>query len=165
VAQPPVEFTACVSPGPPVTNGTREVVEVSLPDGEMTIRRQRGFTWRTPSSQVTDPRLDGTWYSSYDNDSYTVPGSEYGPSGQGGVLNIGVKTIRIETDEGSWQGSAVDTFLSDTAQANPPIVLIGDGTYVGLTAIVVASDKDCEGFEGVIIEGSIPEPPVPQTGQ
>ena len=46
------------------------------------------------------------------------------------------------------------------------MVMLGEGAYQGLTAIVVfpAFGEDCA-VKGYIIEGSVPASPVPQAGQ
>jgi hypothetical protein len=163
--QPPVEFTACVQPGPEVARGTDEQIEVAVPDGEMTIERSRGYTWRLRVSDVSDPRLDGTWFTSWDADQYVGPGDDPGPV-------FVTMTQRIVTDEGAWQGSAVRLeFPDDDPPRFPLEVLIGEGAYEGLTAVVQPDDSvtdpsgPCPNNRGYIIEGSVPAPPVPQTGQ
>ena len=97
---PPVEFTACIDPGPVVQDGTEEPIAVPLPDGEMTIVQMRGATFRQSLTSVTDPRLEGTLHNAWDEDAYILPGNEQG-------LNIVTFTDRIENDEGAWQGSVV----------------------------------------------------------
>jgi hypothetical protein len=157
-AQAPAEFTACVNPGPEVQTGTRERTEVSLPDGEMTITRTRGYTWQSTVRDVSDPRLDGTWYNSTAEDLYTSPeGSD--------VPALGTWTHRIENDEGAWEGSlfAVN-FTGDKTYA--PLAMVGEGAYEGLTAVATIDfGGPCPNTRGYIIEGGVPAPPVPQTGQ
>jgi hypothetical protein len=155
-AQPPVEFTAWVSAGPEVHPETTQEVAVSLPDGEMTITRQRGVTWNPSLHDMSDPRLEGTLYEARDEDTYTLPGNEKGP-------HFGVRTYRIENDEGAWQGSAVSLESTDGRYYYGPYVMTGEGAYEGLTAILVNPDQSNR-FTGYIIEGTIPAPPVPQTG-
>ena len=128
--QAPVEFTACVSPGPEVQPGTEEDSQVSLPDGEMTITRTRGYTWQSTVSDVSDPRLVGTWYNSVDGDHYTNPGGGASPT-------FDAWTHRIENDEGAWQGSLVGIDFPDGERSDGPLVLIGEGAYEGLTAVTI----------------------------
>ena len=157
-AQPPSAFTACITPGPVVHEGTEEQIVAPSPDGEMTIDQLRGVTYRQSLSSVSDPRLEGTLYQAWDEDTYTLPGNEPGP-------NIVTFTDRIENDEGAWQGSVVMLrFPDDTASVQ--MVMVGEGAYEGLTAIV-AFEEFGEGcmVRGYIIEGSVPAPPMPQTGQ
>jgi hypothetical protein len=164
VAQPPVEFTACVGPGPVVAQGTEERSQVSLPDGEMTIRRERGSTWQSTVRDVSDPRLDGTWYNTSVGDEYTLPGDDPSPD-----LGMYPTTHRIENDEGAWEGSfLVVNFDGDESWG--PLALIGEGAYEGLTAVATMDfggtcSEDRPNTRGYIIEGSVPAPPVPQTGQ
>ena len=89
-----MEVTACIHPGPFVHHGTEEQIVVSLSDGEMTIVRRRGDTFRQSLTSVSDPRLEGTLYQAWDEDDYTLPGNEAGP-------NIATFTDRIENDEGA----------------------------------------------------------------
>jgi hypothetical protein len=159
-AAAPAEFTACVNPGPEVHRGTEERSQVSLPDGEMTITRGRGYTWRSTVRDVSDPRLDGTWYISNAGDTYT-----------GGVPNLPfgmyATTHRIENDEGAWQGSHVVIDFADGESVDGPIVLLGEGAYDGLTAVGIIGfgEAPCPNTRGHIIEGTVPAPPVPDTGQ
>jgi hypothetical protein len=156
--QAPVEFTACVNPGPEVHPGTNEQIKVALADGEMTIERGRDYTWQSSVSDVTDPRLDGTWYNSINGDTYTLPGGEPGP-----VFDIW--THRIENDEGAWQGSLLEIDFADGDSFDGNLVLIGEGAYDGLTAVTIINfGAACPNTRGYIIEGSVPAPPVPNTG-
>jgi hypothetical protein len=159
-AAAPVEFTACVNPGPEVQAGTEELSLVSLPDGEMTITQSRGHTWQSTVRDVSDPRLDGTWYISFDSDQYTGPGA--GPSPEFGTV-----TQRIEHEDGAWLGSGVILRFGDGESLNGPLLLIGEGAYKGLTAVAIIDfgAAPCPNTRGHIIEGGVPAPPVPQTGQ
>ena len=167
--QPPVEVTACFGPGPAVHRGTREEVVVPVTDGDMTIMQSRDFTYRESLTSVSDPRLEGTLYQAVNQDDYTLPGDEpsagISASRQTG-LAIGAFTNRIENDEGAWEGSAVQLDSPDGTTYVAPLVMTGEGAYEGLTAIVGFVDiwNDCA-VTGYIINGSVPAPPTPQTGQ
>jgi hypothetical protein len=153
---PPVEFTACVGPGPSVTPGPEENVTASLPDGETTLTRRRGgYTWQSTVSGVSDPRLEGTWYNSVDKDEYSP-----GP----GLYAV---THRVENDEGAWQGSHVILGFPDGEEAAGPVVMTGEGAYEGLAAVAMIGfgEAPCPNTRGYIVEGSVPAPPVPQTGR
>jgi hypothetical protein len=160
---PPVEFTACTSAGPAVQ--PLSVEQVSLPDGETTIERE-SITYRQPVRQVTDPRLEGTWYHTEDNDNYSGPGTD--------GLVIGTWTRRIENDEGAWQGTTPQTIDfpdgTNVGGASGPYVMIGEGAYAGLTALLTHSEEGCPNTRGYIFEGSIPSAPAqpastPQTSR
>lgn len=156
---PPVEFTACVGPGPEVTYGTEDLSRVALPEGEMTINRSRGWTWQSEVSDVSEPRLVGTWYNSFDSDEYTDPGGGPGPA-------IFAVTHRIENDAGAWHGSLVSIHFPDGEESHPSIVLIGEGDYEGLTAVgTMDFGAACPNMRGYIIDGSVPAPPVPNKGR
>ena len=167
--QPPVEVTACIEPGPEVHRGTEEEVVVPVTDGDMTILQSRGFTYRQSLTSVSDPRLEGTLYQAVNQDDYTLPGddpsagiSDSRPTG----LVIATFTNRIENDEGAWEGSAVQMDSPDGTTYVAPLVMTGEGAYEGLTAIVGFVDfwNDCA-VTGYIIDGNVPAPPTPQTGQ
>jgi hypothetical protein len=157
-AQPPVEFTACSHAGPeekPLT-----VEQISLPDGETTIERE-SLTYRQTATDVSDPRLEGTWYHTEDNDNYHGPGTD--------GLTIGTWTRRIENHDGAWQGTTHQTIdypdgVGNVGGAAGPYIMIGEGAYEGLTAILTQSDGSaCPNERGYIFEGTIPSPTV-QTG-
>jgi hypothetical protein len=159
-AQPPVEFTACGHAGPEAR--PRTVEQVSLADGETTIERM-SVTYRPTATDVSDPRLEGTWYLTEENDTYSGPG--------GDEMIIGAWTRRIENDDGAWQGShhSIDFPDGSSVGGGPgPFVMIGEGAYEGLTAFLYASEDPCPNAgviaRGYIIEGTFPPRPVPQTG-
>jgi hypothetical protein len=168
VTQAPAEFTACIEGGPDIHSGTEETVVVPVTDGEMTISQSRGFTFRQ-SISGSDPRLDGTLYQAWDQDEYGLPGGESTSgifSGRPTGVSIVVFTNRIENDDGAWQGSVAMLNSPDGTTYVGPMVMTGEGAYEGLTAIVGWVDfwNRCD-VTGYIIEGGIPAPPVPQTGQ
>lgn len=150
----PGEFTVCIPINKPLRIGTDEQVAVPHPDGDMTIERQRGYTW-TGSHTATDPRFSGTHYTSWDGDTYTLASGAEGPSAY-------AEGLRIENDEGAWQGTASGMTLPDGTSANGPLVLTGEGAYEGLTAVLLGIDGPCFiDFRGVVME--FPDPPVPAT--
>jgi hypothetical protein len=152
-AEEPVEFTACVRYGDQAnTGGTDETAPV-VPGGDMTVRRGRGYMEILEVSDVSDPRLDGTWYHSADYDLYSAPGP-----------GIGVETERIENEGGVWQGSHVGIGFPDGTDVAGPFVMTGGNDYAGLTAIYTGNYDDevpCPNVRGYIVEGSIPPPPMP----
>jgi len=154
ITSPPVEFTACVPSNAPLHTGTDEQVALSSPDGDVTVDVRRGFTWRGTIT-ATDDRLSGTHYYSWDADAYTLPG--------GGTPTSWAEGHRIENDEGAWQGSSVGFTDADGVSVGGAAVLIGEGAYEGLTAIIVTSiDGDCFiNVRGVVI--SVPATRAPDT--
>jgi hypothetical protein len=150
----PVEFTACFFAGPVAEPLTVE--QVSLPDGETTIERS-SITYRQRALDVSDPRLEGTWYLTEDNDAYSGPGTD--------GLTIGTWTRRIENDEGAWQGTthqSIDFPDGSWVGGFPgPYIMIGEGAYAGLTALLTHSEDHpaCPNARGYIFEGSVPAAP------
>lgn len=150
----PGEFTACVPHNSPLRSGTDEQVVVSHPDGDMTIERQRGYTW-SGNITATDPRFSGTHYYSWDWDGYTLASGAEGPSAY-------AEGHRIENAEGAWQGAATGAALPGGTTAASPVVLTGEGAYRGLTAVLFGIEDSCFfDFRGIVME--FPDPPVPST--
>jgi hypothetical protein len=155
----PVAVTACLDAGPYVgPPGSQESVDIPSSEGDITLRRYRGDTYLQAWTEVSDPRLEGAYTRSWDEDEYFQ-----GPA----FLSIVVTTDRIENDEGAWQGTSVwYRPAAESEQSFAPLVLVGEGAYEGLTAILsgVGSYEQCA-VTGYIIEGSIPAPPVPPSEQ
>ena len=152
----PGEFTVCVPRNRELRAGTNEQVAVAHPDGDMTIERQRGYTW-TGNHTATDPRFSGTHYTSWDADSYTLASGDEGPLVYG-------EGLRIENADGAWQGKGTGATLPDGTVAHGPLLLTGEGTYEGLTAFLVGMEGSCFiNWRGIVM--GIPEPPVPATSE
>ncbi len=114
----------------------------------MTIVRGRGHTYRQSLTSVSDPRLEGTLYQAWDEDDYTLPSNEPGP-------NIVTFTDRIENEEGAWQASVVGLRFPDDTGYYGPMMMVGEGAYEGLTAIIAFESfgDDCA-VRGYIIDGT-----------
>ena len=152
----PGEFTICVQHNSPLRAGTDEQVVVPHPDGDMTIERQRGYTW-TGTHTATDPRFSGTHYYGWDADSYTLASGDEGPLVYG-------EGLRIENADGAWQGRGTGATLPDGTMAHGPLLLTGEGTYQGLAAFLVGMDQSCFiNWRGIVME--IPDAPVPATSE
>lgn len=150
----PGEFTVCVPRNRELRSGTDEQVVVPHPEGDMTIERQRGYTWSGPIT-ATDPRFSGTHYYSWDGDAYTLASGDEGPLAY-------AEGLRIENAEGAWQGEGTGATLPDGTSATGPVVLTGEGAYEGLTAVLIGIDGSCFfDFRGIVME--FPDPPVPAT--
>jgi hypothetical protein len=152
VGLPPVEFRGHIECGPEVRTGS----ETWLPDAEGSdtgVFRSRGYAWNPFTTAMSDPRLAGTYYVSYEWDEYR---------GDGAPVRIGAATWRIENEEGAWQGSLTDAYLSDGEGASASTVLIGEGAYEGLIVLweEVAHFDDCVwDVQGLIVEGAAPTAP------
>ena len=150
----PGEFTVCVPYNDTLRRGTDEQVVVPHRDGDMTIERQRGYTW-VGTITATDPRFSGTHYYSWDGDAYTLASGDEGPLAY-------AEGLRIQNAQGAWQGTANGATLPDGISASGPMVLTGDGAYEGLTAVLLGIDGSCFfDFRGIVME--FPDPPVPAT--
>jgi len=153
---PPVEFTGRIICGPPVSpdrQGTDETLDVG--DDGMTVTRFRGGAWRQTVT-MSDPRLEGAVYHTYESDEYAAPGAEAGP-------DVSAATHRIENEAGAWESRAIGGAYADgTSIGNGPQVLIGEGSYEGMIAIMEVSllgDSCGADVRGVIFDdGPVPEP-------
>ena len=150
----PGEFTVCVPGNAPLRSGTDEQLVVHHPDGDMTVERQRGYTWAGLITS-TDLRFSGTHYYSWDGDVYNLASGAEGPSAY-------AEGLRIENAKGAWQGAGIGATLPDGTTAGSPVVLTGEGEYEGLTAVLFWMEGSCFfDFRGLIME--FPDPPVPAT--
>ena len=172
VPQPPVEFTGRITCGPPVSRdraGDSQMLDVG--DEGIVLTRYRGGAWRQTVT-MTDPRLEGTIYETWESDTYAMGGTEEG-------TGIWAATHRIENEAGAWtgrdyggtfsDGTAVgaDTGLEtdDTFATIADSVWIGEGAYAGLIAIIESTPLEAEcgvNVRGIIFEGApVPEPYIP----
>jgi hypothetical protein len=151
----PGEFTACVPENSEFKAGTNERDVISTADGDVTIDRKRGYTWKGTIT-ATDTRFSGTHYYSWDGDTHTLASGDKGQTAWS-------EGHRIENDGGAWHGSASGITLPDGTNAAGPAVLIGEGGYEGLTALLIGSAGPCFLYYRGIVT-SIPDPPVPFTG-
>lgn len=153
VVQPPVAFTGRIVCGPDVRTG----VDESSPEGDLVRVRSRGWAWQ-PSATMSDPRLEGDYYVSYDSDDYRSPT----------VTSVGSGTWRIENEEGAWQGSFTNIKYPDSTTI-VSTALVGEGAYDGLTALWESTNHrplECAWeVRGLILEGDVPAAPEPYTGQ
>jgi hypothetical protein len=119
---------------------------------------------------MSDPRLQGDAYQTYETDTYHAQGSESGP----GVI---AATLSIVTEDGAWvtRGGLRGT-LADGTDAGA--IFVGDGAYEGLIAIMTepgafgqvprpeeipAEYGPCEEVRGTIFDGApVPEPYLPE---
>jgi hypothetical protein len=150
--QPPVEFTGLIECGSFVRQATEETLDV---DDGIVLARRRGAAYRQ-SVEMSDPRLEGTIYHTFEADTYILAGAAQGPE-------VAAWTHRIENREGAWESHVVSASAADGSSiGEPPEVLIGEGAYAGLIAIfeVTAELEPCD-FEvrGIIFDGApVPEP-------
>lgn len=118
------------------------------------VERVAGQAWQFRSIESSDPRFAGTYTLTATWDAY--PG-----------VSLVVGTNRIETADGAWQQQADywhtwDPQPGDTAQ----LVLVGEGAYEGLIAIVDETWRP-DGtdiairIEGFIVDGDLPPDPEP----
>jgi hypothetical protein len=153
--QPPVEFTGTIACGPPVRDRTEETLDVG-DDGTVLVRNRDGAWQQTVT--MSDPRLEGAIYHTYEDDVYqaTGPGSD-------GPAVIGY-TVRVTNDGGTWESRAnTATYADGSSIGDPPNVLIGSGGYEGLIAIYEVTEETQQGcvidVRGIIFEGApVPEP-------
>jgi hypothetical protein len=153
--QPPAEFTGTIACGVPVRSPTEETLDVGN-DGT-TLSRNREGAWQQTVA-MSDPRLEGATYHTYEDDAYRAPGADaVGPAVTG-------YTWRITNDGGAWEARANTATFADGSQiGDPPTVLVGSGGYEGLIAVFEVTEEREQGcvidVRGVIFAGApIPEP-------
>lgn len=157
---PPVEFTGRIICGPPVSpdrGGDSETLDVG--DEGMVLTRYRGGAWRQTVT-MTDPRLEGTVYHTWESDTYAMQGAEEG-------TGVWAATHRIENEAGAWEGRDYGGNFSDgtaigdeggretedSLAAIDDSVWIGEGAYAGLIAVIESTAL--EGACGVDVRGII----------
>jgi len=150
-AEPPVAFTGRIVCGDTMRTG----VDESTTDGGPVRVRTRGWAWQ-PTATMSDPRLEGEYYISYDSDDYESPT----------VTSVGTGTWRIENGEGAWQGSFTNIKYPDSTTI-VSTALVGEGAYEGLTAVWESTNHrpvECAwAIRGLILEGDVPAAPEPYT--
>jgi hypothetical protein len=157
--QAPVEFTGQNRCGPPVTpdRGGRQTTSATDDGGEVT--QERGGAWRQ-TAEMSDPRLEGAWYQTWESDAYVGPDDAPGPG-------VNVMTLRIQNEDGAWEGGAIGAGFADGTSLESPTVLNGEGAYEGYTAIMTMtpdpSGACAADFHGVIFaDAPEMEPYVPE---
>ena len=152
-AQPPVAFTGRIVCGPAVRTG----VDESSPESDLVRVRTRGWAWQATAT-MSDSRLEGDYYITYDGDDYESPT----------VTTVGSGTWRIENEEGAWQGSFTNIKYPDSTTI-VSTALVGEAAYEGLTAVWESTNhrpRECAwAVRGVILDGDVPAAPEPYTGQ
>lgn len=158
--QPPVEFSGRIKCGPPVSPD-RAGVSQSLKVGEDgSLTRYRGGAWMQTVT-MSDPRLEGALYETYESDTYASTGTEKGHE-------MFAATHRIENDAGTWESRRIGGAFADgtyIGESDRLEVWIGAGAYDGLVAIMEGTpvESACAfDVRGVIFAGGpVPVPYVP----
>jgi hypothetical protein len=168
LAQPPSEFSGRYHCPQVWTSGTvTNVVLGPLEDGNLVLSTVRGAWFQPTVDEMSDPRLEGTITISLSSDRYYYPDLDVEDA-----PTLMRWSVRIETDEGAWQGSAPDAHLpGGLTQGWGLFMLEGEGAYEGLTASVWTKldEASCSCWShgprcmwdvrGLIFEGDMP--PVP----
>jgi hypothetical protein len=158
--QLPTEFSGHLECGPEVRRGTDASETLRVGDDQVRHSGSHGYAWQ-PIGTMSDPRLEGTYSISFEWDEYLPPGAP-------GPVRVAAATWRIENDEGAWQGSLTDAYLSDGPGAAGSAVLVGEGAYEGMSALwQEQGDWDACTWDvrGLITEGgppAVPEVYIPQ---
>jgi hypothetical protein len=152
--QPPAEFTGTWCIGPAVSSD-RAGTETSIDVGEdgMTLTRYQDGAWSNTVT-MSDPRLEGDAFQTWESDTYQVPGMTTGPG-------LVAATLSIVNEDGAWVSTDYEGAYPDGSNAGTgPTVLLGQGGYEGLVAMMTtpAGPGDCSDVHGVIFD----QPPVPE---
>ena len=154
---PPEPFSAVVDCGGQIAFGSTESLEYPMDEATMTILARRGDAWRPIAREVSDPRFEGRYSISSDADSYYAPGLTADDV-------VGAGTWRIENDEGAWQGSFRYMDPLDGGDVTVTVLLTGEGTYEGLTAMVESAHDPVAcvwQWRGLVVDGNLPDYPEP----
>ena len=158
--QPPTEVSGHIECGPEVRSGTYDSEAYPLADGQLVIGRTQGYAWQ-PTATMSDPRLEGTYHISYDDDAYTYPGATFD--------RLGTGTWRIENEEGAWQGSYTNAGLTDDTMTAATTILTGEGADEGMSVYWEIAPGTWSGcawdVRGLIIDGTVPPAPEPFLGE
>jgi len=148
-AQRPVAFTGRILCGDSVRTGVSDSPADVGPERLAT----RGWAWQ-PTATMSDPRLEGDYYISYDSDDYPSPT----------VFSVGTGTWRIQNGEGAWQGSFTNIRYPDST-TTVSTALLGEGAYAGMTAVWESTHHqplECAwAVRGLILVGLVPPAPEP----
>ena len=178
-AQLPTAFEGTLSCSTFWEDGTVNNVVVGPVEGGNLVRREtRGGTGRF-EAEMSDPRLGGDWTVYTSVDEYFWPGTDTNLP-----LTLAPGVLQVAGDEGSWQMSWGHMSLPgvmNPGHAEGYAYLDGGGTYEGLSALfrmelanwddcycfntrgLTASSRPCTwAVEGLIFEGDVPTPDVPQ---
>jgi hypothetical protein len=115
----------------------------------MTLSREYSNLGLEPPTDVSDPRLDGTWALAWNEDEYVGPRGER-------AADVVTVVWRIENEQGAWQGSSTWARFPDN-EGEPDFVLAGEGPYEGLTAVVTWLNGECPNVRGYILDLGVPE--------
>jgi hypothetical protein len=148
----------------------RPVLLGSTGEGDLIRREVRGMM-RSTGDEMSDPRFNGTYSIHMAGDEYVYEGVD---TSDHPMLITGL--LRIENDEGAWQGSAPDAYLPDGPEVTwGMMVLTGEGAYEGLTVAFWSRLVDDQCFpgdpdnpcvhdvRGLVFEGEMP--PVPSRAE
>jgi hypothetical protein len=116
------------------------------------LTRNRGGAWQQTVT-MSDPRLEGTVYHTFEGDTYRAAGAEQGPE-------MFAATCRIANEQGAWGDRGYGGSYSDGTPIgeNSPDVWIGEGAYEGMIAVMESTPLEGGGcgasLRGVIFTGA-----------
>ena len=168
MVEPPSEFSGTLDcPVRSEMGRSKHVVVGPLDDGNLVRREWRGRYGVFDVEGMSDPRLIGTLTAYMDIDEYIHPSVEM--RSPPALISA---TMRIENEDGAWQGSGPDALVPGGPATEWGLVpLVGEGAYEGLTAIwwTNLDDPECSCLDpenpcmyhirGTVFHGEMP--PVP----
>ena len=117
-------------------------------------------TWSLVFEEASDPRIDGTATLAMNGDLYQE--ADLGPD-ESSFADVFVATLRIQNDEGAWQGATyLLDLLNERQFASDILPLVGEGAYGGLVALTEMRQGTniCEwDLKGAIVDGDLPAIP------
>jgi hypothetical protein len=152
-SQPPAEFTGtwCIgSAVAPDRAGAETTLEVG--DEGTSLTRYQGGAWRN-SVTMSDPRLQGDAYQTYESDTYST-----GPS-------LVASTLSIVNADGAWVSTLYRETSGGADPGDTPNIFIGEGAYAGLVAVIEMTDtsSECSDIQGIVFDQPVvPVPYLPE---
>ena len=139
--EPPTDFSGTLDCPVHSEMGKSKHVVVGPLDYDNLVRREwRGGYFVFEVEEMSDPRLDGTLTAYLDRDEYIYPSVDW--RSPPALMSA---TMRIENEDGAWQGSAPDAYMPGGPLSTWGLVpLAGEGAYEGLTAVWWTNIEDAE---------------------
>ena len=155
--------TQPTQPQPPAASTESTVADRTIePNGEFSgrvnfQRQMGGSKYAFRPWEMSDPRLDGEWV--------ILTTESWIPSDSVPEPRVYNASFRIENEDGAWEElPSLELEFADGTSSTKTSVLIGEGDYEGLTAIVELTHVKTMGsahydVRGVVTSGELPPPP------
>jgi hypothetical protein len=145
----PVWVTGTITLAPSCTGPT---VATPAPEG---ARQERDYLCQPQTWTISDPRLSGTAAVTWNADVYTL---------DEGVKSVITEAFYVSNPGGAWacrsNGLQHGTGVLQPWENEETLMCVGEGEYVGLSAILVIGNPEGPDIVGMIFPGDAP--PLPE---